>query len=97
MNLNKRLIAPALAGLLTLPALANAAPGDIYRGTVVAVIDANTLRVARQGGGEIRVRLPDAPGVEALRNELQGHAIEVREDHWENGLIHADLVPSTRL
>lgn len=77
--------------LLTLPGLVSAQPGDLYRGRVLGVIDGGTLRVARYGGGELRVRLPVAPGRDKLLREYDGHRITIEEIRWDKGFLYGQV------
>ncbi|MGB0713158.1 MAG: thermonuclease family protein [Gammaproteobacteria bacterium] len=74
---------------------ANADPATEY-GRVVAVHDGNSFRMARDGGGELRVKLactiaPESgePGAEyaraALSSEVLGNPVSVRILGWERG------------
>ena len=51
MKANTRFSGLILASLLAIPITSHAAPGDLYSGTVISVIDAQTVRLARHGGG----------------------------------------------
>ena len=91
MNTKTRFSGLVLASLLAIPITSHAAPGDLYSGTVISVIDAQTVRLARHGGGEIRVRLPEALSEAALRDRYQGHSVIVEEQRWDKGLIHGEI------
>lgn len=95
MKYMKRLIKTLLAALIAVPQLGHSATGDIHRGTVISVIDAQTVRVARKGGGEMRVRLPEVVGERVLRSEYQGESVAIREGGWDKGLLHGDVVRVT--
>lgn len=95
MKYVKRLIKTLLAALLAVPQLGQAATGEIHRGTVISVIDAQTVRVARQGGGELRVRLPKSLGENVLRSEYQGQPVVIREGSWDKGLLYGDFVQAS--
>ncbi|MCP5137845.1 MAG: hypothetical protein H6981_13715 [Gammaproteobacteria bacterium] len=91
MKPNNILSGPILASLLAIPIVSVAAPGDLHSGTVVSVIDEQTVRLARYGGGEMRVRLPEPTSAESLRDRYQGHRITVKERRWEKGLMQGEI------
>jgi endonuclease YncB( thermonuclease family) len=79
-----------------------ASSGEVYSGTVVAVIDGGSFRLARDEGGEIRVRLAgiDSPapdeafGVEArgvLRALVLGHRVVVESASWDRGYLIGEV------
>ncbi|MCP5142719.1 MAG: hypothetical protein H6980_10250 [Gammaproteobacteria bacterium] len=76
-----------LSAALFLPLSVFAQPGDLHKGTVLGVIDGSTLRVARYGGGELRVRLPQAVGHDQLVRLYDRQRITVKESGWHKGLM----------
>lgn len=92
----------ALLGLTAIrPGFTDTGDG-IYTGTVVSVIDARTLRIAKDGGGEIRIRLLGSdqrdkreatePSLEGARAGLMpGHRVHIEPVRWEGGILEGHL------
>jgi hypothetical protein len=75
---------------------------EIYTGTVMSVIDPRTLRIAKDGGGEIRVHIPPSTehetgqvagpeGQDGLTDLILGQHVRVRTVRWERGILLGHL------
>jgi hypothetical protein len=91
-----------VASLLPGSGVAASSPhsGGDYHGIVVAIIDGARLRLAHDGGGEIRVRLTcggtdPAPSGEALDDALSdlllGRRVTVHASHWDRGYLVGEV------
>lgn len=95
MNKQRNVLATAFVAALVLAPAAVAATdtGEVYEGKVNHVIDAETLRISHNRGGQIRVRPADPAthSAEELTARYLGRTVRVHNPRWEDGYLVGDV------